>query len=505
MTWLLLRRFLVEHTRDRATLVVLVLVPVVFVLGAAPALADAARLLGGAGDRPAVEVATAGWAAAFVAGVATYLQAVDSREPDRRLALAGARLRQLTVARLLDRMILSAVAVAAAVAVGTLAIRLRVDQPARVALGTFLAALAYLGVGAVVAAFVRVPVNGTVLILFVWIVDVFFGPSLSRAEGPALRVMPLHFITQWAIGTPSGHAGRAGDLALALTWVVASLAVTALSVVTAARPYRRRSRSVPGSASAQLRGAVTVAWHELRRNPVLWVLLVVVPAVFVLLSDAITPHGATPVLVVEGGRRITETFDPARIHAGTMAPIAVASLAALVGVFLSVDSGPADPRLVVSGMRPGAVAAARGIVVAAASAAVTAVTLTVTAAVFDPPQWAVYAAANLVLALVYAALGALVGPLLGHVVGVFVAFLGPFLDVGLMQSPMLRAEPAAWARALPGYGPVRMVVDAGLTSTFDTGTALAVALAWLAGLAALSGFALHHRLRSRMQNAFITS
>lgn len=93
MTWLLLRRFLVEHTRDRATPVVLVLVPVVFVLGAAPALADAARLLGGAGDRPAVEVATAGWAAAFVAGVATYLQAVDSREPDRRLALAGARLR----------------------------------------------------------------------------------------------------------------------------------------------------------------------------------------------------------------------------------------------------------------------------------------------------------------------------------------------------------------------------------------------------------------------------
>ncbi|OJV58873.1 MAG: hypothetical protein BGO38_16150 [Cellulomonas sp. 73-145] len=503
MTWLLLRRFLVEHTRDRATPVVLVLVPVVFVLGAAPALADAARLLGGAGDRPAVEVATAGWAAAFVAGVATYLQAVDSREPDRRLALAGARLRQLTVARLLDRVILSGVA--AAVAVGTLTLRLRVDQPARVALGTFLAALAYLGVGAVVAAFVRVPVNGTVLILFVWIVDVFFGPSLSRADNPALRVMPLHFVTQWAIGTPSGHAGRAGDLALALTWVVASLAVTALSVVIAARPYRRRSRSVPGSASAQLRGAVTVAWHELRRNPVLWVLLVVVPAVFVLLSDAITPHGATPVLVLEGGRRITETFDPARIHAGTMAPIAVASLAALVGVFLSVDSGPADRRLVVSGMRPGAVAAARGIVVAAASAAVTAVTLTVTAAVFDPPQWALYAAANLVLALVYAALGALVGPLLGHVVGVFVAFLGPFLDVGLMQSPMLRAEPAAWARALPGYGPVRMVVDAGLTSTFDTGTALAVALAWMAGLAALSGFALRHQLRSRMRNAFITS
>lgn len=503
MTWVLLRRFLLEHTRDRATPVVLVLVPVVFVVGAAPALADAARLLGGTGSRAAVEVATAAWAAAFVAGVATYLQAVDSQVPDRRLALAGARLWQLAAARVLDRLVLSGVA--AAVAVGTLILRIGVDQPVRVALGALLAAVAYLGVGALVATFVRVPVNGAVLILFVWIVDVFFGPSMSRTDNPALRAMPLHFVTLWAVGTPSGHAGRAGDLALAGVWVAAALAVTAGSVVLGARPARRHSRAVPGSSAAQLVGAVRVVWRELRRNPVLWVLLAVVPAVFVLLANAVTPHGTTPVLVVEGGRRTTELFDPARIHAGTMAPIAVASLAALVGVFLSVDSGPADRRLVVSGMRPGALAAARGIVVATAAGAVTAVTLGVTATVFGVRQWVPFAAANLLLALVYAALGALVGPLLGHVVGVFVAFLGPFLDVGLAQSPMLRTEPATWARALPGYGPVRMIVDAGLTSEFDSGVVLALALAWTAGLAVLSALALRNQLRSRIRNGFITS
>jgi len=37
----------------------------------------------------------------------------------------------------------------------------------------------------------------------------------------------------------------------------------------------------------------------------------------------------------------------------------------------------------------------------------------------------------------------LLGPLAGRVSGVFIAFLVPFLDLGIAQSPMLRAEPPA--------------------------------------------------------------
>lgn len=504
MTRVLLRRFLLDHVRNSTTAVVLVLVPVAFVLVAAPTLADAARLLGGRGGGPAVEVATAGWAAAFITGMAMYLQVNDSRDADRRVVLAGASSAQLALARVLVGIVLAAVCSAAAF--GALILRVRVDQPARVALGAFLAGLAYLVVGAVVGTLVRVPVNGTVLILFIWIVDVFFGPNLSGTATPALRAMPLHYVSLWTTRVASGHSGRPGDLGLALGWAVGSVLLTGLVVALGTRAHRRRTAvSRPGSPGDQLGAALGIGWRELRRNPVLWVLLVVVPAVFVLLSDAITPPGATPVAVVERGVHLTRVFDPADIHAGTMAPIAVASLAALVGVFLSVDSGPADRRLVLAGLRPGVLAGARGLVAAAAAVGVTAVTVAVTATVFDAQQWPAYVLANTLLALVYAALGALAAPLLGRVTGVFIAFLGPFLDVGLAQSPMLRAEPAAWARLLPGYGPVRLAVDAGLTRSFDGGGALLLALAWVLGLGALSALAMRHQLRSRAQVDFITS
>jgi hypothetical protein len=36
--------------------------------------------------------------------------------------------------------------------------------------------------------------------------------------------------------------------------------------------------------------------------------------------------------------------------------------------------------------------------------------------------------------------GVLLAPLFGKVAGVFVAFLIPFLDLGILQSPMLRAD-----------------------------------------------------------------
>lgn len=49
---------------------------------------------------------------------------------------------------------------------------------------------------------------------------------------------------------------------------------------------------------------------------------------------------------------------------------------------------------------------------------------------------------------------------------------------------MLRAEPPNWARALPGYGADRVLLDGGLTSTFDQTGSLLLALAWLVLLGA---------------------
>jgi hypothetical protein len=495
-TALFVRRFLADYARNRVNLLVLLLVPLVFVVVAAGSLADAAQLLGGAGGGPAVETTTAGWAAGFLAGVAMYFQVSAARDTDRRLVIAGLPATRLVAARLLTGLALAVLA--SAVALVALALRTGIDAPARVAAGTLMFAVIYLAIGAVGGAMVRNPVNGTVLILFIWIVDVFFGPTLSAGDQAATRVLPTHFVSLWMTDLPSGHGGRLGDLGWALSWTI--LAVVAAFAVVAGTTRvgkRRRWRNVPGSVGDQLGTAIAMGLRDWRRNPVLWVLLVVVPAVFIWLSDAITPHGLTPVVLAENGRRAVQVLDPAHIHAGTMAPIAVASLATLTGLFVVLDARTGDRRLALAGLRPGVLLAARLTVITLAVLLATAVSLAVTATVFDAHQWGLYAAAAALLALTYGLLGVFLGPVFGRVAGVFIAFLIPFLDIGIGQSPMLRGEPADWATYLPGYGGTRLFIDGALTASFDETRALLIALGWLAALATAATLLFRHTATGR--------
>src|SRR6266540_3213234 len=110
-----------------------------------------------------------------------------------------------------------------------------------------------------------------------------------------------------------------------------------------------------------------MGWRDWRRNRVLWALLVVVPAVFIWLSDAITPDGTTRLRLLEHGQRIIATFNPADIHAGTMTPIAIGSLAALAGLFVAVDARAGDQRLVLAGVRAGVVLRLPGLPLGVAS------------------------------------------------------------------------------------------------------------------------------------------
>lgn len=154
----------------------LVLIPVVFVLVAAEPMADAAKLLGGTGA--AVETATTGWAAAFLAALAMFFQTRQARSADRRLVLAGLPTRALVFSRMMTGLLIAVLVSAAAI--GTLFLRTEVDDPLRVAAGTLMFAVIYVGIGAAVGAVVNDRVNGTVVILLIWILDVFFGPALTR-------------------------------------------------------------------------------------------------------------------------------------------------------------------------------------------------------------------------------------------------------------------------------------------------------------------------------------
>jgi hypothetical protein len=316
-----------------------------------------------------------------------------------------------------------------------------------------------------------------VILMFIWILDVFFGPTLSGSESPVLRLLPTHFISLWTVALPAGHGGP-GELALSLGWVVAAVAM-ALWVITRTTTTGRSRRTSHTGPFGQLLTGLRMGWHDWRRTPALWVLLALVPTVFILLSDAITPHGHTPVVLREAGIKVTAMVDPAEMHAGTMAPVAVASLAALVGIFVVLDARAADRRLALAGQRPAVLLATRLTMVLTAAAVATAVSLAVTATVFGAGNWGVYIGGSALLAVTYALIGVLLGPIFGRVSGTFMAFLLPFLDLGIGQSPMLRSEPAPWAHWLPGYGGTRVMIDGALTSGFDEATSLAIGLGWI--------------------------
>ena len=493
------RRFLADYARNPVNLLLLVVVPTVFVIVVAGSMADAAKLLGGVGG-PAVETAAAGWAAAFLAGIAMYFQTAATHETDIRVVIAGLKPCTLVFARLLTGFAL-AVGVTTA-ALTALAARTGIDHPGRAIAGTLMFAVIYLAVGAVVAVFARNPVNGTVIVLFVWILDVFFGPAMGAADRPVTRGLPTHFVTLWMVDLPSRHGGRPGDLGWALLWTLTAVAVA--SVLTAARARIARARRVvrAGSVSAQLAAAGRASWRDARRNPAQWVLFMIVPLVFIITADAVTPAKQIILTLRENGSSLARSFAMPSVHGATMAPIAIASLSALVGLFVVLDSRAGDRRAAMAGLRSGALLTARLGVLVLLTLVAASVSLVTTALVFDAVRWPTYAAANLLLGFTYGLVGALLAPMFGRVGGVFMAFLLPFLDLGIVQSPMLHPEPTTLSKFLPGHGGSRVLLDGALTQSFDETVSLLIGLAWLAALVLAVALIYRHatapsRLRSR--------
>lgn len=483
LTW----RYLVEYARRPLNLVLLVVVPVVFVTLSAGAIADFADVLGGFTDLGTIEAATAGWAASLLAGIAGFFHVTSSREADRRLAAAGAGTVRVVAARMVSTLALAAVAgVGALVA---LAVRTGIADTPRVVGVTLLMALVYLGIGAAVGAVVRSEVNGSLLVVFVWMFDVFFGPAMG-GTGAILRVFPLHFPTLVVTDVASGHAGPLGDIGLSALWAIGALAAGGAALVTTTRPTPLTAPRGHGG-WRRVGVALRYGFRDYRRNLVLWVLLVGLPVAFITLSIAVTPDDPAPVELVEGGTRSLQILSMADLHGAIMVPITVGFLAGLAGLFVALGSAEGDRRLVLAGYRPLEVLAARLGVILFAALLTTGVALAVTGASFSPQDWVIFAFANVLAAVTYGMIGVLVGPRLGLLGGLYVMLALPFIDIGIAQNAMFDAAPPAWAAFMPAHGAVRVLLDGAFTASLDEIGALALAVAWLAGLTALAAVQFH--------------
>ena len=489
MIWLVARRGLTEYARRPLNLVLLAVVPVAFVTLSAGTLKDFSDILGGVGTTGSLEAASAGWAAAILAAIAGFFHVSGSREADRRLVIAGARAFDVVAGRLASGLVLAAVAAAGALV--ALAARTGFADAPRAIAATALFGLIYLSLGLVVGALVRSEMNGSLLIIFFWMFDVFFGPAMRETD-PVLRVFPLHFPTQIVIDVASGHAGPLGDLGISLLWAVGALSAALIALVVTTRlapaPRTRHLASLDRTAAG-----LRCAFREYRRNTVLWVLLIGLPIVFISLSFVVTPDQPAPVELLEGGRRGITILSMIDVHGSIMASITAAFLAGLAGLFVVSDSAQGDRRLTLAGFRPSEVLAGRLGVIAFASLLTTGVALGVTAFDFVPRDWPTFAAGTALVALTYAMIGVLVGSLVGRLGGLYIILVLPFLDVGVAQSPMFDAAPPGWASFMPAHGAIRVMLDGAFTTTFDEIGALGLALMWLAAIT-LAAVAVFHRI-----------
>jgi hypothetical protein len=302
----------------------------------------------------------------------------------------------------------------------------------------------------------------------------------------------------WMTGLPSHHAGRVGDLGWALAWTFGAAALAYAALTSASHGARTARPAKAGTTVGQAWAAVRSGLTDWSRNRVLWVLIAAVPATFIVLATALAPGSQVRLTLDLNGRQVTKVVNlafGAGIHPAFMAPIAITALATLAGIFIILDSRAADQRLVLAGIRPGSLLASRLGLTSVAALLAAAVSLAVTAAVADISQWGSYIAATILLALTYAMIGVLLAPLFGRVAGVLIAFLIPFLDLGIAQDPMLHAAPSAWAHLLPGYGGFRILTNAVLTNGTPQIRLLMIALAWLSATTVAAGALFHRNMR----------
>lgn len=178
------------------------------------------------------------------------------------------------------------------------------------------------------------------------------------------------------------------------------------------------------------------------------------------------------------------------VHGVITTPITSALIAGLAGLFLMNDAKDADGRLVVVGYATRQIVAARLGVLAVVSTVVTAVAVGVMLVDFTPEHVALFALAMLLLTVLYGLVGMLAGAAFDRLAGLWIMLVVPMLDVGLFQDPLfVQSEPDWWMKLLPGYHPVRVLVDVGLTAQVDTLASLGWAIGYLAVLLGVVVFA----------------
>jgi hypothetical protein len=227
--------FLREQLRTPLNVALLVVIPAFFVLIFASILGDFSRALGGDLLEQAATAISAGWAAAFLCGALSFFQVNSSRGADRRLASAGLGAGRVSLARLGSALALGLLV--SFVAFLTLLLRTGIEDPTQAGLAIFTFAAIYIGIGALIGALVRGALEGSLLVILVFSLDVFSGPAMTSGGGLS-EFTPTRDAASLLVAAGGGQLSPTSD------WLgAAALALGALFVAYVAFWASARSRA----------------------------------------------------------------------------------------------------------------------------------------------------------------------------------------------------------------------------------------------------------------------
>lgn len=224
--------FVREHLRTPLILVLLLGVPAFFVLVFASVLGDFAKALGGTLLSQSATSISAGWAAAFLSGTLAFFEVSSSRAADRRLALAGLGPARVATARIVASLVIGAAI--SAVAFLTLWLRSGIGHPLHAAVAIYSFAVIYIGFGALVGAFVRGALEGSLLVVLLFSVDAFTSPQMT-SSGP-FAWTPTRSAAELLMAAGGGQGSPRADWLGMLAVAAGSFAVALAAFWTAARP-----------------------------------------------------------------------------------------------------------------------------------------------------------------------------------------------------------------------------------------------------------------------------
>jgi hypothetical protein len=197
-------------------------------------LGDFADALGGTLASQSATAISAGWAAAFLSGALAFFQISSSRGADRRLAIAGLGPTEVAISRIVAALGIGLTI--STVAFVTLWARSGIGHPLHAAVAIFTFSAIYIGVGALIGAFVKGQLEGSLLVLLVFSVDAFSGPQMT--SNGIVSVTPTRNAANLLIAAGGGQGSPSGD------WIgAAAVALGSLAVALAAFWFSARSGS----------------------------------------------------------------------------------------------------------------------------------------------------------------------------------------------------------------------------------------------------------------------